>query len=86
VNVPASWAGVWLLSNEKPGSFPPPASQLLLVIHRIAKGPLLVTASVHPEGDMMLVGFGDRKPAPGTQLNQNTPTGLVPVLFSVMLY
>jgi hypothetical protein len=87
MNFPASWAGVSVLSNEKPVSFPPAASQLLLVIHMIA-APLLVGVGVHPGGDMNLVesGAGDRKPFPGTQLNQNTPIGTTPVLFSVMLY
>jgi hypothetical protein len=87
MNVPASWVGVSVLSNEKPVSFPPAASQLLLLIHMIA-APLLVGLGVHPDGDMNLVGSGagDRKPAPGTQLNQYTPIGTLPVLFSVMLY
>ena len=48
--------------------------------------PWLVSCSVQPEGDMTLVGCADRKPAPGTQLNQYTPIGPAPVLSRVMLY
>jgi hypothetical protein len=42
--------------------------------------------SVQPAGEMTLIGLVGIKSSPGTQLNQNVPTFVVPMSSNVMSY
>jgi hypothetical protein len=76
-------AGVSVLSKLNPLSVPPGARRLVVVVHRTAL-PEFVTVSVHPVGEITLVGVADRNPAPGTHPNQKVPIVVVPVLSKVI--